>query len=134
MEGIIWYRLPVQGDRLNWRWVTLAKVMSGKAPIHALHVKTEYPQEGLVEVCLVNKGEADESADVAVRLEWDGREPLAYDGVNGFKLTQTDPGSMNLGCSGLGKVRTIAPGESWKIGWLRFDSRKEVRSRVTMGS
>ncbi len=27
MQGVIWYRMPVAGDRLNWAWPTLARVM-----------------------------------------------------------------------------------------------------------
>ena len=32
LDGLIWYRLPVEGDRLDWTWPTLRAVMAGRAP------------------------------------------------------------------------------------------------------
>ena len=32
MTGLIWFRLPVASDRMNWRWETLASVMQGRPP------------------------------------------------------------------------------------------------------
>jgi hypothetical protein len=32
LTGILWYRLPVEGDRNNWTWPTLRSVMAGRAP------------------------------------------------------------------------------------------------------
>ena len=31
-EGLLWYRLPVDTDRNNWRWPTLRAVMAGREP------------------------------------------------------------------------------------------------------
>ena len=31
MRGVIWYRLPVDGDRHNWTWRTLQRTMQGEA-------------------------------------------------------------------------------------------------------
>jgi hypothetical protein len=30
LTGIVWYRLPVEGDRGNWSWATLRTVMAGR--------------------------------------------------------------------------------------------------------
>ena len=131
MEGVIWYRLPVKGDRLNWRWVTLSTVMSGTTPRRGLHAGVNYPQTGLAEVYLVNDGQMDESPDVSIHLEWDARGLLGADGLNGFSRTQTNPTSIRLERAGPEDPRMIAPGEKWMVGWLRFDGRKEVRSHVS---
>jgi hypothetical protein len=32
LTGILWYRLPVEGERNNWSWPTLRAVMAGRAP------------------------------------------------------------------------------------------------------
>jgi len=32
LAGVIWYRMPVEGDTLNWTWPTLSSVMRGRAP------------------------------------------------------------------------------------------------------
>ena len=55
-DGILWYRLPVAGDRLNWSWPTLRAVMAGRAPGRGRAAVRE-PEPGLVEIDLVNDGE-----------------------------------------------------------------------------
>ena len=30
--GVIWFRLPVASDRLNWNWTTLATILQGGTP------------------------------------------------------------------------------------------------------
>ena len=32
MRGVIWYRLPVATDSLNWRWPTLGALLAGRIP------------------------------------------------------------------------------------------------------
>jgi hypothetical protein len=39
LTGILWYRLPVAGDRNNWTWPTLRAVMVGQAPKPGLHAE-----------------------------------------------------------------------------------------------
>ncbi|MGH7484878.1 MAG: DUF3142 domain-containing protein, partial [bacterium] len=50
LTGILWYRLPVAGDRNNWSWPTLRAVMAGRAPQPGLRAETRKPQPGLVEI------------------------------------------------------------------------------------
>ena len=38
MQGVIWYRLPVNTDRFNWRWPTLEAIIDGRAPQRKLRV------------------------------------------------------------------------------------------------
>ena len=38
LQGVIWYRLPIESDRLNWRWATLSAVMAGRKPHESLRV------------------------------------------------------------------------------------------------
>ncbi|HSS75838.1 MAG TPA: DUF3142 domain-containing protein [Thermoanaerobaculia bacterium] len=33
LTGILWYRLPVEGDRGNWSWPTLRSVMAGRSSL-----------------------------------------------------------------------------------------------------
>ena len=41
MRELLWYRVPVSRDSLNWSWPTLAAVMAGRAPVHRLEVVHE---------------------------------------------------------------------------------------------
>ncbi len=132
MEGIIWYRLPVETDRLNWKWVTLASVMDGRTPIGAPKALIEYPEPELAELVLLNDGEADLSPRICIDIECDRDELLAGDGLRGFSLEETGPAQIRLEYKGTDPLSMIAPGEQWKVGWLRFKKFARIRCVVTM--
>ena len=130
LEGIIWYRLPVEGDRLNWRWKTLSTVMSGKVPRKELEVKIEYPEPELAEVVLLNAGEADLSPVDRIEIEWIHVELVAADGLRGFNVAATSPSGLSLRRDGDDTLSVISPGDRWKVGWLRFKEKTEVKAHV----
>jgi hypothetical protein len=134
MAGVIWYRLPIDEDRLNWRWPTLAAVMSGRSPQPQLHAEVRHPERGLVEVDLVNAGDADASLDSAkVQLDWSDGRVLASDTSDGFQpvsgdsqqslLMAVEPGAAQL-------PPRIGAGDRKTIGWIRLDREQEVRAHV----
>ena len=86
MTGIIWYRLPVQGDILNWRWPTLGAILGARIPRERARVESRRVEPGLVEISLVNNGELDLSSRLAVRVRWRGARFAAGDGLAGFEL------------------------------------------------
>ena len=57
LAGILWYRLPVEGDRLNWTGPALRAVMAGRSPQSAVRVDVRAPEPGLVEIDLLNSGD-----------------------------------------------------------------------------
>ncbi|MCC6145777.1 MAG: DUF3142 domain-containing protein, partial [Candidatus Hydrogenedentes bacterium] len=57
LRGVIWFRLPVEGDRLNWTMPALQQVMQGIAPQFELHAEVRTPQEGLYEIWLASTGD-----------------------------------------------------------------------------
>lgn len=121
--GIIWFRLPVAGDQLNWRMSTLRLVLRGGLPVSRLAVEVNWTSAGLAELSLVNRGERDEVPLQEVRVQWadDGRV-LTGDGLHGYSLLsdRTNPRAIALSAArGLTEER-IAPGRSRKIGWIRF--------------
>jgi Protein of unknown function (DUF3142) len=126
LAGIIWYRLPVSEDFLNWRWPTLSAVMTGHTPRESLRAETRRPQPALVEVSLVNDGEADCVALPVVEVRWQNSRLVAGDGLRGFELVEAEPAIAQFR-SRHGRDR-LSPGERWKIGWLRLD--KDVEPRV----
>ncbi len=131
MTGIIWYRLPVRGDRLNWTWTTLAAVMSGRSPRRALEVQVVYPEPELAEVELVNAGETDLTPKLSIRLEWQTGALIAADALRGFSMTEIERLSRRLRSNGEREWVRMAPGERWKIAWLRFDRKTEVKAHVS---
>ena len=132
MQGVIWYRLPVASDRLNWRWETLSAIMDGQIPRKNLQVAVEYPQPELAEVVLINDGEVDVSAEVQIEIECDRRELVAADGLCGFAIAERKPSSISLVHGGTAVSPTIGAGERWKVAWLRFQNRTEVTPHVSL--
>jgi hypothetical protein len=127
LTGIIWYRLPTEKDRLNWHWPTLAAVMAGRAPLPALAVETRRPEAGLVELELVNRGEADTSGNAVVTARWRGATLLACDALAGFDKSGSGTNETRF----MGNPR-LAPGQRRTIGWLRFKEVKEVECEAVV--
>lgn len=128
LEGVIWYRLPVPGDSLNWPWPTLVAVMAGRPPRSRLLAEAQKTGASLVDVWLKNEGETDEAA-VAIVVRWTGAELVAGDGLRGFTLVRSMNG-VELRRPDLPGAPRLSPGETWPVGWLRFDRETEVMAHV----
>jgi hypothetical protein len=129
LSGVVWYRLPVAGDRLNWSEPTLRAVRTGRPPRLELRAEPRTPEPSspeLVEIHLVNAGEADADRPGEVVLRWSGEPPLAADAVGGYRL-QTWPGSARLLAPAQAVPTVLRPGESRVLAWLRFARPTEVR-------
>jgi hypothetical protein len=124
--GLMWYRLPVESDRRNWRWPTLAKVMAGEAPRAAIRAEARPAGSRLVEIDLVNQGTAAERGPDRVTISWPHGRLVASDGLAAYVST----GGRAHGIQFLGSPgrAALAPGERRTLGWLRFDT--EVQARV----
>jgi len=121
--GFIWYRLPTDDEKLNWRWPTLAAVIAGRTPQPSLAVETRQAQPGLVEIDIINGGDADALANIAVAVRWRDAALLACDALTGFD-TSTSVKETNA-TRFVGNPR-LAPSQRRTIGWLRFRDTKEV--------
>ncbi|MFM1770000.1 MAG: hypothetical protein RJA22_2529 [Verrucomicrobiota bacterium] len=123
MEGVIWYRLPVAGDRMNWAMRTLEVVMAGRVPQAELHAQVRRPQPGLVEVDLSNVGTADHTGPVRIDLRWTGGRRLASDALGGFDLAEDGAG---LRCQSGPGFHRLRAGEIRTVCWVRLDQEREV--------
>lgn len=125
LRGFIWYRLPVDGDRLNWSWATLSAIVSGRVPRPDLALRLRQDRPGLVEVEVANHGDAGADTPVDIRVTWRDAELLACDALAGFAVgPRASPGAEPLIFSGRPR---LAPAASRAIGWLRFQGDREVR-------
>ena len=111
MSAIVWYRLPLETDRRNWRWITLQRVASGVTPISDLRIEARAVANGAWDVILINCGERDESLPEFVAA---GCETLVLEGANGYG---SDAANRLI-------IENTAwpwlpPGEALMIGWLR---------------
>lgn len=125
LAGVVWYRLPVESDRRNWRWPTLAKVMAGELPRAEVRVEARRVETGLVEIQLVNRGAAEHRGPDLVTVSWLRGRLIASDGLLGYETADGATGSVQL--RGKADRPGLAPGERRTIGWVRFHSEAEVQ-------
>lgn len=129
MEGIIWYRLPVDTDRMNWKWATLSDIIAGRAVSGDPKIVIEYPEEPkreLIELSLENRGSADISPMIHVDIECDRSKLVSGDGLRGFVLAEKDARHLALEYRDSRDLAVLAPQERWKVGWLRFSEDTEI--------
>jgi hypothetical protein len=128
MHGVIWYRLPVAVDNLNWRWPTLGAMLAARVPRESFRAGTRRVEPGLAELSLVNAGELDISSRLAVEARWSGARLVSGDGQRGFQLVDGGPSAASF------QTQTqpcrLPAGESLIVGWLRFDRDCEVKCEV----
>ncbi|MEP6670240.1 MAG: DUF3142 domain-containing protein [Chthoniobacter sp.] len=123
LEGVIWYRLPVESDRLNWRWPTLAAIIAGRTPQPQGKLIFEPADSGVENAVLENKGDADWALPAELLVPGD---TVAADGVNGFRLESEFHGAPRLrGMEG----RILPPGGRLVCGWIRRNPSTEVAAQ-----
>ena len=128
MRGIIWYRLPVLDDALNWRWPTLAAVMAGRSPREHVRVSVKKPMPELLEISLENDGELDVTSRFRVGLSWHDVRLVAGDGLRGFSLTDDERFGAHL--QNDRQPLRVPAGETKNIGWIRLSGGSEVQNTL----
>jgi Protein of unknown function (DUF3142) len=127
LKGIFWYRMPISLDVLNWSWPTLQAVMAGRAPRESSRVVATRPEPGLVEISLVNDGEADLSSWPVIQVRWQNARLMARDGLRDFESMDGSSNSMQFRPRSNALPRRVAPGERLPVGWLRLSGNVEVQ-------
>jgi hypothetical protein len=130
MHGLIWYRLPVAGDAMNWRAITLHAVMSGRTQRN-IHAVVDRGGPRLLDVYLRNDGEADETLQHSVTITWNGSELVAAEAIGGFERLDAPGRTVTFQPSNFPAGRWIAPGEQIQVGWLRLSADTEVQTHVS---
>jgi hypothetical protein len=125
LRGVIWYRLPVAGDTLNWRWPTLAAMLALRQPQPLLRAELRRAHSGLVEIVLVNAGELDLCSRPAVTARWRAARLVAGDALRGFELVAAKPGTATFQTKA--QPCRLSPGDGRVIGWLRLSENVEVQ-------
>jgi len=124
LNELLWYRIPVATDQLNWRWPTLVAVMEGRPPLHRLAVVQEGSNP--VDLSISNTGEADKQGAVTVTVTWDRGTLVAWDALPDWKV-KTESGRAVF-IQDLATRSQLPPGQQHSIGWLRYDQVTTVRS------
>jgi Protein of unknown function (DUF3142) len=127
LTGILWYRLPVAGDRLNWPWPTLRAVMAGRAPQGKVRAVPRQPEPGLIEIDLVNEGEGEAPWPAAIQVRWRDDSFLAADGLAGYRLRREGARGVRIERPDRAQGAALRPGERRMVAWLRFKAPTEVQ-------
>jgi len=128
MRGVIWYRLPVADDTLNWRWPTLGAIVAARSPHESVRAEPRRVEAGLIEVSLVNEGELDISSRLAVEVRWLDARLVAGDGLRDFELVEAGASTARFQTKSL--PRRLAAAERRVIGWLRLNQDREVQVEI----
>jgi hypothetical protein len=128
--GIIWYRLPIKTDRLNWKWETLEMVMNGQKPKEEVNVEIDYSRDGLAKISLTNAGQLDYFPKNDIKVQCQYSNIIAAEGINGFIFDSGNSTDLNFKLINRNNLIRIQPGEQLLIGWLRFNANSEVNAYV----
>lgn len=112
LVGLIWFRLPLPGDRRAWSLTTLKAVAAGDALASQWQVQF-MEREGLFDISLVNVGNLDQPLPARVQLTARGCD--GADGIHGYRAQQTP---QHLEFTRQASVRVAAGGRR-ALGWAR---------------
>jgi hypothetical protein len=111
MQGIVWYRLPLDSDRRNWRWHTLERVAIGEVPVSRMEISAEPASSGAWDIVLRNLGDMDELLPETIDP---GGEFVAIEGLNGYVSDALERFFLEHV-----SWPWLAPGDRLVVGWVR---------------
>jgi hypothetical protein len=117
LTGIVWFRLPVEGDRRIWSLSSLESVIRGRPLISQRAVTTERDNFGAYRVMVSNVGTVDIPLPRTVRMN----SCVQADGLTGYVVRH---GSDNLTFVA-GRSSMLRVGQHVVIGWTRCGVRQE---------
>lgn len=128
LSGLVWYRLPVKGDTLNWSMSTLRAVQRGEAPRAVVRGEAVLVADGAWQVRLHNEGTDSAFLRGDVRVSWEDGRVLAADSYAGV-----EPGRSGalFKVFHLPKELALMPGERRELGWIRLEGGHDVVVQVS---
>lgn len=122
MQGVIWYRLPMPKDKMNWTWDTLSKVMQGEFRQQAsISLSIKPSENGIYELMITNGS--------MQRIDWPSKVQVKWRG-HGFCIAQESTMSYQIQSVARSEGAILhwsatspyplAPGESVVCGRFRF--------------
>jgi hypothetical protein len=123
LVGLLWYRLPVSTDTLNWHWSTLAAVIQGRPPLPKLQL--EQSGASPTDLVLVNSGEADAALPARI-VATSASSIAAADGIGGYHA-ETSPTRTLFLRDEQAAIDRIPPGGRRAIGWLRSNAKLSIQ-------
>lgn len=126
-RGVVWFRLPVAGDRRAWTLAALREVIAGEVPQRRFETTLRAQPGGVFDVAIRNRGGI---AAPAPALHLTGGHCAAYDGVGDWRVRRRGDVLRFESAPG----RLIAPGSERAVGWLRCAQAPHAMIEPTQGS
>jgi len=111
-RGIVWFRLPVEGDRLCLPRTTLAQIQAGIPPTESIQCQAEPISAATMELLLTN-GNTICAATATLELQWENPRG-AFDLYGQTKAPGHEPGQLPTSLT----APVPPPGQTVKIGWF----------------
>lgn len=113
LQALVWYRLPVESDRRNWRWETFQRVVRGEEQPTDLALEgTDH--DGVQDLHVVNRGLFPARLPSSILI----RNPVtAADGAGAYRLDHQDDGIHLILRDGVWPW--LDPGKKIPAGWMR---------------
>lgn len=114
LQGIIWYRLPVEGDQRNWPWDTFERVIRGEVVLSAPELEVSNGT-GPRDLFIINRGKFPVCLPREIVIE---HPILAADGAGAYRLESQSDGLRLTRRTDIWPW--LNPGKRIPSGWLRF--------------
>ena len=117
-KGIIWFRMPVPGDRYNLDYKTIKILQEGKIPKKEITAHWQKKQNGTDILVIENRGVLD-NGKIHISIEWQKNKGV-YDLFRKFDRDKND----NLQDLPNSIISSIPPpGRVTPVGWFRTDNK-----------
>lgn len=126
-QGVIWFRLPVPGDRFCWERGIVDGLQQGKLPTFELVARWEEKAPARCQLLLENHGFMG-YRQARLSLAWEGRRDCEYGVFAAPVPAAALPGvaPKSLDCP------IPAPGESLRVAWFRIPTSKPPLVKVEL--
>ncbi len=94
-----------------------------------LRARVTYPEPGLVEVVIENRGRSAAILPASVTAVWEVAGFVGGDGVKGYN-GRKDGDLFRFQINPGARTERLSPGQTRRVGWIRLDMECEVRASV----
>lgn len=126
LTGLIWFRVPVEGDRRNWSMPTFLKVVRGELPASKIEPVVEHDPSGIWKISVRQTGEGVALWPLQVAIRPASGEAIeAADARPGYLAGATPHGIVfQLTREARAAVPELPGEESLYVGWVRGGATK----------
>jgi hypothetical protein len=111
-RGVVWFRLPVEGDERAWTLAAMRDVIAGRVPEAHLSPLAVARDNGATDVFMVNDGDADAMPRA---FSADGDRCIDADAIGGWRFEELKPSFRFVP----GAEMRIRAHSRTAVGWLR---------------